>query len=64
MSATNNAAFFGEVARPSFSEVIANLCALYGSEACAWQLLEAAYYTEMVSGPTAFVVTEMPGWVC
>lgn len=57
-----NSAFYGESSRPSLYEVIANLRALTGSEACARELIDAADEVERVCVGAS--LTPMPEWVC
>jgi hypothetical protein len=60
----HNSAFYGESDddRPPLCVVMANLCALTGSEACAQELIEACDYVERVCGPEAMVMP-MPDWI-
>lgn len=57
-----NRAFYGEDERLPFHAVLAKLCALTGSEACAKELIEACDYVEGVCGPEAMVMP-MPDWI-
>jgi hypothetical protein len=62
MSEIEKRNFYGDTERPCVASVMASLCALTGSEACAKELIEAADYVQRVCGPEAMVMP-MPEWI-
>ena len=53
--------FYGDNERLPLCVVMANLCALTGSEDCAKELIEACDYVEATCGST--MLMPMPDWV-